>query len=117
VVGGSTQWTIASPSHPPPPRQFTDTALGLGVVLLNSAVDLVSFSNILYSIYPPLFAAMLFYSIGGTVGSVYVGKVGGASAARAGFVREGVRRGRAMGRWVGARAPGTGAGGSGTGCE
>ncbi len=57
-------------------RNFTDTALGISLVILNSVVDLVSFSGILYSIYPPLFAALLAYSIGGTVGSVWLGKVG-----------------------------------------
>jgi hypothetical protein len=46
-------------------------------VLLNSLVDLVSFSGILYSIYPPLFAALLLYSLGGTAASVALGKVGG----------------------------------------
>lgn len=56
-------------------RQFTDTALGLSLTVLNSLIDLVSFSGILYSIYPPLFAALLAYSIGGTVGSVWLGKV------------------------------------------
>jgi hypothetical protein len=73
---------------PPPPHQcplrilccftcrnFTDTALGIALVILNSVVDLVSFSSILYSIYPPLFAALLAYSIGGTVASVWLGKV------------------------------------------
>lgn len=56
-------------------RNFTDTALGIALVILNSVVDLVSFSSILYSIYPPLFAALLAYSIGGTVTSVWLGKV------------------------------------------
>lgn len=56
-------------------RQFTDAALGLSLTILNSLIDLVSFSGILYSIYPPLFAALLAYSIGGTVGSVWLGKV------------------------------------------
>ncbi|KAF6265925.1 ABC transporter transmembrane region 2-domain-containing protein [Scenedesmus sp. NREL 46B-D3] len=55
-------------------RQFTDAALGLSLTILNSLIDLVSFSGILYSIYPPLFAALLAYSIGGTVGSIALGK-------------------------------------------
>jgi ABC-type uncharacterized transport system fused permease/ATPase subunit len=58
-------------------RNFTDTAVGLSLVLLNGVVDLVSFSEILYSIYPPLFAALLIYSVGGTVVSVNLGKVRG----------------------------------------
>jgi ABC-type uncharacterized transport system fused permease/ATPase subunit len=60
-------------------RQFTDAALGLSLTILNSLIDLVSFSGILYSIYPPLFAALLAYSIGGTVGSIALGKVGNRS--------------------------------------
>ncbi|WIA11843.1 hypothetical protein OEZ85_011930 [Tetradesmus obliquus] len=55
-------------------RQFTDAALGLSLTILNSLIDLVSFSGILYSIYPPLFAALLAYSIGGTLGSIALGK-------------------------------------------
>lgn len=53
---------------------FTDTTVGLAVVLLNAAVDLASFSEILYSIYPPLFAALIIYSAGGTLISVKLGK-------------------------------------------
>eukprot|EP00775_Hariotina_reticulata_P004789 gene4789-5039_t len=55
-------------------RQFTDAALGLSLTVLNSLIDLVSFSGILYSIYPPLFGALLAYSIGGTLGSIALGK-------------------------------------------
>lgn len=55
-------------------RNFTDTTLSFGVTLLNAAVDLVSFSGILYSIYPPLFAALLIYSIGGTAASLAIGR-------------------------------------------
>eukprot|EP00877_Chromochloris_zofingiensis_P002340 jgi/Chrzof1/12106/Cz06g21170.t1 len=55
-------------------RTFTDTALSLSLTLLNSLIDLVSFSGILYSIYPPLFGALLAYSIGGTLGSIALGK-------------------------------------------
>lgn len=40
-------------------RQFTDTAIGLAMVLLNAGIDLISFSGILYSIYPPLFVIIL----------------------------------------------------------
>lgn len=56
-------------------RQFTDAALGLSLTVLNSLIDLVSFSGILYSIYPPLFGALLAYAIGGTLGSIALGKV------------------------------------------
>lgn len=43
-------------------RNFTDAALALNITLLSAVVDLVSFSGILYSIYPPLFLALLTYS-------------------------------------------------------
>ncbi len=56
-------------------RNFTDTALSLALTLLNSLIDLLSFSGILYSIYPPLFLALVTYSVGGTVVSVLLGKV------------------------------------------
>lgn len=55
-------------------RNFTDTTLAFGVTVLNAVVDLVSFSEILYSIYPPLFAALLIYSVGGTAASIAIGK-------------------------------------------
>ncbi|MQL82870.1 hypothetical protein Taro_015345 [Colocasia esculenta] len=53
---------------------FTGTALGFSLTLFNAAVDLISFSNILYGIYPPLFAVLIVYSIGGTAISVFLGK-------------------------------------------
>lgn len=53
---------------------FTGTALSFSLTLFNSAVDLISFSNILYGIYPPLFVVLLVYSIGGTAVSVFLGK-------------------------------------------
>lgn len=53
---------------------FTGTALAFSLTLFNAAVDLVSFSNILYGIYPPLFVVLLVYSIGGTAISVFLGK-------------------------------------------
>lgn len=54
---------------------FTGTALSFSLTLFNAAVDLISFSNILYGIYPPLFVVLLVYSIGGTAISVFLGKV------------------------------------------
>ena len=39
-----------------------------------AGVDLISFSGILYSIYPPLFLALLVYSIGGTGTSLFLGR-------------------------------------------
>ncbi|KAM4070667.1 hypothetical protein ACB094_11G000500 [Castanea mollissima] len=53
---------------------FTGTALSFSLTLFNAAVDLISFSNILYGIYPPLFIVLLVYSIGGTALSVFLGK-------------------------------------------
>lgn len=67
-------FTPPAPRHPPPRRTFTDTALSLALTLLNSLIDLVSFSGILFSIYPPLFGALLAYSLGGTAISVALGK-------------------------------------------
>ncbi|XP_050233734.1 ABC transporter D family member 2, chloroplastic [Mercurialis annua] len=53
---------------------FTGTALSFSLTLFNAAVDLISFSNILYGIYPPLFVVLLLYSVGGTVISVFLGR-------------------------------------------
>ncbi|KAI7843346.1 hypothetical protein COHA_003043 [Chlorella ohadii] len=55
-------------------RAFTDTALTFSLTMFNALIDLISFSGILYSIYPPLFGALLVYSIGGTALSIYIGK-------------------------------------------
>ena len=57
-----------------PCRQFTDTALGFSTGILNALIDLISFSGILYTIYPPLFLALLVYSVGGTAISLQLGK-------------------------------------------
>nr|XP_012567564.1 ABC transporter D family member 2, chloroplastic isoform X2 [Cicer arietinum] len=53
---------------------FTSTALSFSLTLFTAAVDLISFSNILYGIYPPLFVVLLIYSIGGTAISVFLGR-------------------------------------------
>ena len=53
---------------------FTSTALGLTMSVFNSVIDLVSFSGILWSIYPPLFGALLVYALGGTGASIIIGK-------------------------------------------
>jgi ABC-type uncharacterized transport system fused permease/ATPase subunit len=55
--------------------QFTSTSLSLAFTFLTSLVDLASFSGILFSIYPPLFAALVIYAVGGTVASFWIGKV------------------------------------------
>ncbi|XP_016477198.1 ABC transporter D family member 2, chloroplastic [Nicotiana tabacum] len=53
---------------------FTGTALSFSLTLFNAAIDLISFSNILYGIYPPLFIVLLAYSLGGTAISVFLGR-------------------------------------------
>ncbi|CAM6094647.1 unnamed protein product [Calypogeia fissa] len=53
---------------------FTSTSLGFALALFNATIDLISFSGILYGIYPPLFAVLVVYSIGGTALSVALGK-------------------------------------------
>ncbi|EPS68032.1 hypothetical protein M569_06740, partial [Genlisea aurea] len=53
---------------------FTGTALAFSLTFFNAAVDLISFSNILYGIYPPLFLVLLGYSFGGTAISVFLGR-------------------------------------------
>ncbi|KAL3614906.1 Canalicular multispecific organic anion transporter 1 [Castilleja foliolosa] len=53
---------------------FTGTALAFSLTLFNATVDLISFSNILYGIYPPLFLVLLAYSLGGTAISVFLGR-------------------------------------------
>ncbi|KAJ7982121.1 ABC transporter D family protein [Quillaja saponaria] len=53
---------------------FTGTALSFSLALFNAAVDLISFSNILYGIYPPLFVVLLVYSLGGTAITVFLGR-------------------------------------------
>ena len=57
-----------------PCRMFTETALSFSTGLLNAFVDLISFSGILYTIYPPLFVALLVYSVGGTAISLRLGR-------------------------------------------
>lgn len=54
---------------------FTGTSLSFSLTLFNALVDLISFSNILYGIYPPLFVVLLVYSLGGTAISIFLGKV------------------------------------------
>lgn len=53
---------------------FTGTALSFSLTLFNAVIDLISFSNILYGIYPPLFGVLIVYSLGGTALSVLLGK-------------------------------------------
>ncbi|XP_068325402.1 ABC transporter D family member 2, chloroplastic-like [Pyrus communis] len=55
-------------------KSFTESALYFSVTLFSAVIDLISFSNILFSIYPPLFVVLFVYSIGGTVISIFLGK-------------------------------------------
>ncbi|CDF39869.1 unnamed protein product [Chondrus crispus] len=53
---------------------FTSESLAFVLTLLVSAIDLASFSAILFSIYPALFAILLGYATTGTVLTAVVGK-------------------------------------------
>ena len=53
---------------------FTEVSLSFGIRALTSVIDLASFSTILYSIYAPLFFAILAYAGLGTGLTAFVGK-------------------------------------------
>lgn len=53
---------------------FTGTSLSFALTLFTIGVDLISFSNILFGIYPPLFMVLIFYSLGETTINVLAGK-------------------------------------------
>lgn len=55
-------------------RTFTAFSLQLFITLATSIIDLVSFSFILYSIQPQLFATIIIYAAFGTGMTVYIGK-------------------------------------------
>ncbi|KAM1350398.1 hypothetical protein ACFX2F_004356 [Malus domestica] len=55
-------------------NSFTKTALSFSLTIFDVVIDLISFSNILFSIYPPLFVVLFVYSIGGTAVSIFLGK-------------------------------------------
>jgi len=54
-------------------RTFTAFSLQLFITIATSLIDLVSFSLILYSIQPQLFAAIILYALFGTVTTTYIG--------------------------------------------
>ena len=54
--------------------KFTATTLGFFFTILNSTTDLVAFSGILFSIYPPLFLVLIAYAIAGTLISIRLGQ-------------------------------------------
>ena len=55
-------------------RAFTSVSLGFVITLTNALIDLVSFSGILYSIYPELFYAIFAYAAFGTVTTIQLGR-------------------------------------------
>jgi len=55
-------------------RSFCTVSLAFFITVLTSCIDLVSFSAILWSIYPQLFVAILVYASLGTVVTAYLGK-------------------------------------------
>ena len=56
-------------------RSFTTTSVDFVLTILNATIDLISFSGILFRIYPPLFIALVTYAMGGTWLSVLIGRV------------------------------------------
>jgi len=55
-------------------KTFTSFSLTLFLTVISTIIDLVSFSLILYSIYPQLFIAIIAYSVFGTVTTTWLGK-------------------------------------------
>ena len=55
-------------------KSFTSFSLQLFLTIVTSIIDLVSFSLILYSIYPQLFIAIVAYAMFGTVTTTWLGK-------------------------------------------
>jgi vitamin B12/bleomycin/antimicrobial peptide transport system ATP-binding/permease protein len=55
-------------------KSFTSFSLQLFLTVVTSIIDLVSFSFILYSIYPQLFIAILAYAAFGTATTTWLGK-------------------------------------------
>ena len=55
-------------------KTFTSFSLQLFLTIVTSIIDLVSFSFILYSIYPQLFVAIAAYAAFGTVTTTWLGK-------------------------------------------
>jgi len=54
-------------------RTFTDRAVNLLCIVVVSAIDLVTFSVILFRIYPPLYVALLAYAAVGTAVTLVLG--------------------------------------------
>lgn len=60
IIYNSNQQIVADLSS------FTGTALSFSLTPFNATIDLISFNNILYGIYPPLFGVLIVYSLGST---------------------------------------------------
>jgi vitamin B12/bleomycin/antimicrobial peptide transport system ATP-binding/permease protein len=54
---------------------FTDSSLHFAILLISNAMGSCSFSVVLWSIYPPLFFAVLVYAASGTVITTLLGRV------------------------------------------
>ncbi|KAL6538555.1 Canalicular multispecific organic anion transporter 1 [Orobanche gracilis] len=68
IIDNPDQWIVDDLSS------FIGTALAFSLTLFNATVDLISFSKILYGIYPPLFLVLLGYSLRGTAISIFIGR-------------------------------------------
>jgi putative ATP-binding cassette transporter len=55
-------------------RSFTVTSLSFLLIIIGNAIDLISFSGILWSISVPLTLVLIGYSILGTIGTLLLGK-------------------------------------------
>ncbi|OVA13939.1 ABC transporter-like [Macleaya cordata] len=55
-------------------KLFTRTSISFSLIIFSSVLDLVSFSKILYDIYPSLFIVLVVYSVGGTSISLLLGR-------------------------------------------
>ena len=55
-------------------RAFTETSLKFFITIFTSIVDLVSFSAILFQIYPGLFVAIILYALAGSLITTKLGQ-------------------------------------------
>jgi vitamin B12/bleomycin/antimicrobial peptide transport system ATP-binding/permease protein len=55
-------------------RAFTSTTLSFTLLIINGTLTAISFSSVLWSISPPLFALAVAYAVVGSVLTIYLGK-------------------------------------------
>jgi vitamin B12/bleomycin/antimicrobial peptide transport system ATP-binding/permease protein len=55
-------------------RAFTSTTLSFTLLIINGTLTAISFSSVLWSINPPLFALAVAYAVVGSVLTIYLGK-------------------------------------------